>query len=159
MKRIIICAAVIAFAAGSLLFAQEPAKHRIYKPGELQWQDAPASLPKGARMAVLKGDPTQEGIFAIRIMAPDGYRIAPHWHPAYEHVTVISGTFLVGMGDKFDESKLQAVPAGGFSYMAPAMNHFAGVRGETVVQIHGMGPWGLYYVNPADDPRKAAAAK
>lgn len=128
--------------------------HGVFLASEIQWSDGPSSLPPGAKLAVLEGDPTQEGIFTIRIKAPDGYKIAPHWHAAFEHVTVISGVFNIGMGDKFDESKLQAVGAGGFSYMAPGMRHFASTKGETVLQIHAMGPWQLYYVNAADDPRQ-----
>jgi quercetin dioxygenase-like cupin family protein len=158
MKRVLVCASVAVIFCAASLTAQDVKKHAIFKPGEIQWQEASAMLPKGAKIAVLEGDPTQEGIFTVRLWAADGYRIPPHWHPAYEHVTVISGAFVVGMGDKWDDSKLQTVPAGGFSWMAPNMPHFAMVKGETVVQVHAMGPWALNYVNPADDPRKAAAA-
>jgi quercetin dioxygenase-like cupin family protein len=146
---VVVCASAVAQDA-------KKAGHAVFRPAELQWQEASAMLPKGAKIAVLEGDPTQEGIFTIRLSAPDGYRIPPHWHPAFEHVTVISGTFLIGMGEKWDDSKLAAVPAGGFTYMAPNMRHFAAVKGETVVQVHALGPWALYYVNPADDPRNAA---
>jgi quercetin dioxygenase-like cupin family protein len=149
---LLVCASAIAQDA-------KKAEHAVFRPAELQWQEAPAMLPKGAKMAVLEGDPTQEGLFTVRMSAPDGYRIPPHWHPAFEHVTVISGTFLIGMGEKWDDSRLEAVPAGGFTYMAPNMRHFAGVKGETVVQVHALGPWALYYVNPADDPRNAAKPK
>jgi len=154
-------AVVVLLLCGESLAAQEPKKiqHAIFKAAEISWQEAPAMLPKGARIAVLEGDPTQEGIFTLRVWAPDGYRISPHWHPAYEHVTVISGTFMVGMGEKSDDSKLRSVPAGGFSFMGPNMPHFAMTKGETVVQVHAMGPWSLYYVNPGDDPRKAAPGK
>jgi quercetin dioxygenase-like cupin family protein len=158
MKRVLVCVPVTVLLCAASLTAQDVKKHAIFKPGEIQWQEASAMLPKGAKIAVLEGDPTQEGVFTLRLWAPDGYRIPPHWHPAYEHVTVISGTFLIGMGEKWDDSKLQTVPAGGFSWMAPNMPHFATIKGETVVQVHAMGPWGLYYVNPADDPRKAVAA-
>jgi quercetin dioxygenase-like cupin family protein len=160
MKRLSVFVLALGLFVASLgALAEKPAvkapDHGIFAPADLQWVDAPPSLPSGARMAVLRGDPTQEGVFTIRFKAPDGYRIAPHWHPAFEHVTVISGTFLIGMGEKFEEGKLQAIPAGGFGYMAPGMRHFAGTRGETVVQVHAMGPWQLYYVNSADDPRQA----
>ena len=160
MKKALVSmtAGVLACAATALAQETKKVTHGIFRPAEIQWQEAPAMLPRGSKIAVLEGDPAQEGIFTIRLSAPDGYRIAPHWHPAFEHVTVISGAFLVGMGDKWDDSKLQTVPTGGFSYMGPNMPHFATVKGETVLQVHAMGPWGLYYVNPADDPRKAAAA-
>lgn len=134
--------------------AAKPSDHAVFAPADISWVDGPPSLPPGAKLAVLEGDPTQEGIFTIRLKASDGYRIPPHWHPAFEHVTVMSGVFQIGMGDKFDETKLHAIPAGGFTYMAPGMKHFASVKGETIVQIHGMGPWQLYYVNAADDPRQ-----
>jgi len=157
---IVVFAALTCFAAA--LAAEEkkmgaemkPAGHSVFTPADIQWIDGPPSLPAGAKLAVLEGDPTQEGIFTMRLKAPDGYKISPHWHPAFEHVTVISGVFNIGMGEKFDESKMQAIPAGGFTFMAPGMRHFASVKGETVVQLHGMGPWQLTYVNPADDPRQ-----
>ena len=104
-------------------------------------------------MAVLEGDPTKEGPFTMRVMLPDGYSIASHTHPAVEHITVISGTFNLGMGDKFDKSATQAMPAGAFGHWPAGMKHFAWANGETVVQLHGVGPWGIQYVNPADDPR------
>lgn len=159
MKKALVSmtAGVLVCAAAALAQDTKKVNHAIFRPAEIQWQEAPAMLPKGAKIAVMEGDPAQEGIFTLRVWAPDGYRIPPHWHPAFEHVTVISGTFLVGMGEKADDSKLQTVPTGGFSYMGPNMPHFALIKGETVVQVHAMGPWGLYYVNPADDPRKAAA--
>jgi quercetin dioxygenase-like cupin family protein len=139
--------------------AAAPEEHRVFAPGDIQWQPGPASLPTGAKLAVLEGDPAKEGIFTMRISAPAGYKIPPHWHPAFEHVTTISGTFNMGRGETFDKTKGHAVPAGGFAWMAPGIRHFAWVDVETVVQVHGMGPWQLYYVNPDDDPRKAAPKK
>jgi quercetin dioxygenase-like cupin family protein len=133
------------------------AGHAVFTPSAIKWIDGPASIPKGSKMAVLEGDPAQEGIFTIRLQLPDGYRIPPHWHPAFEHVTVMSGTFQIGMGEKFDAARLHDVPTGGFTYMAPGMRHFAAAKGDTTVQLHGMGPWQLYYVNPADDPRGTKA--
>jgi quercetin dioxygenase-like cupin family protein len=91
----------------------------------------------------------------MRISFPDGYRISPHFHPAVERVTVIQGTMRVGMGDKFEESALTPLPAGAFLSMQPGTRHFAQAKGNTVVQLNGIGPWKLTYVNPADDPRKA----
>jgi quercetin dioxygenase-like cupin family protein len=135
----------------------QPADHAFFAPDQLQWKDAPPSLPPGAKAAVLEGDPRQEGLFTMRLQIPKGYRIPPHWHPAFEHVTVISGAFHMGLGDTFDASKGHRIGAGGFTWMAPGTRHFAWVEEETVVQVHGMGPWQLYYVNPADDPRNAAS--
>jgi quercetin dioxygenase-like cupin family protein len=95
-----------------------------------------------------------EGPFTLRLQLPDGFSIPPHWHPAVEHVTVISGTFNLSMGEKFDKSGGRALSAGAFAFMPPGMRHFAWTTGETVIQLHGTGPWKINYVNPADDPRK-----
>ena len=129
----------------------------LFAPDDVKWTDGPPSLPKGASFAVLEGDPTKKGPFVFRVKAPDGYRIPPHTHPKTERVTVISGTFHIGMGDTFDEKAVQAMPAGTYGHWASGMKHFVWVKGETVVQFHGDGPWTINYVNPADDPRKTTA--
>lgn len=136
-----------------------PPDHGIFAPGDIKWTDTAPILPPGAKMAVLKGDPSKEGIFVLRLSVPAGYRIMPHWHPAYENVTVISGEAHIGMGSAFDKTKGVKIPAGGFGYLAPQMHHFFWVDVETVIQLHGMGPWQLYYLNPDDDPRKMAVKK
>jgi quercetin dioxygenase-like cupin family protein len=123
-------------------------------PGKLAWGAAPAILPRGADLAVVEGDPTKAGEFTMRLRMPDGYRIPAHFHPATEHVTVVSGTFRVGMGDTFKPSALKDLPTGTFAALAAGMRHFAEAKGETVIQLHGVGPWSLTYVNLADDPRK-----
>jgi quercetin dioxygenase-like cupin family protein len=130
------------------------AKHVLLSPAELQWTDAGPALPPGAQVALLEGDPKQPGPFTIRFKAPDGYKIPPHFHPAVEHVTIISGTLGMGMGEQFDPGKGKELAAGGFGIMPAGMRHFAWTKGETVIQVHGVGPWGITYVNPADDPRK-----
>src|SRR5262249_11816926 len=104
--------------------------------------------------AVLEGNPTKEGPFVIRLKLPDGYRIAPHTHPKPERLTIISGTFHLGMGEVFDTSKGMEMPAGTYGTWPEGMKHFAWTKGETVVQLHGAGHWAIVYVNPADDPRK-----
>jgi quercetin dioxygenase-like cupin family protein len=116
---------------------------------------APTVFPAGAEMAVLQGDPSVAGaIFTVRLRFPDGYVIRAHWHPTDENVTVISGKFLVGLGDKFDkEALLPPLRAGGFITAPANANHFATVKGRTIVQIHAIGPFEMTYVNPADDPR------
>lgn len=121
---------------------------------KIQWRPAPTSLPKGALVALLEGDPSKEGHFVMRVRMPDGYRIAPHTHPKTERVTVLSGTFYIGMGAKFDEKAGKEMPAGAFGHWPADMQHFAWVKGETVIQLHGTGPWSIQYVNPDDDPRK-----
>ena len=128
--------------------------HGFLLKEDLKWIDGPASLPAGSKVALMEGDPGKEGPFTLRLQLPDGFTIQPHWHPAVEHVTVISGTFNIGMGEKFDKSGGRAVSAGAFAFMPPGMRHFAWTTGETVIQLHGSGPWQINYVNPADDPRK-----
>ena len=127
----------------------------FYSPAEVKWKDGPGSLPAGAKFAVLEGDPSKEGPFVMRLWLPDGFRIPPHWHPKVERVTVVSGTFNLGMGEKFDQSATREMPAGTFGFWPAGMRHFAWAKGDTVLQLHGTGPWAINYVNPADDPRKA----
>jgi uncharacterized RmlC-like cupin family protein len=133
--------------------AGSAAKH-VFTPDAIQYGPAPAFVQPGAQLAVLEGDPTAKtGDFTVRLKMPAGYKIAPHWHPNRENVTVISGTFKVGMGDRFDESQMATFPAGSFAYLDPDMHHYAMAAGEeVVVQIHGMSPVQFNYINPADDP-------
>lgn len=138
--------------------SREPAM-TVLSPDKLAWQDAPPILPRGARMAVLKGDPAREGMFILRLRAPDGYRIMPHWHPAAENVTVLSGRFHLGSGEAFDKKQGTAIGAGGFVSMPAMMRHFAWFEGESEIQLTGQGPWQLYYVDPRHDPRTGTSAK
>jgi quercetin dioxygenase-like cupin family protein len=130
-----------------------PREAHVITPEHLTWGPAPAILPAGARLAVLDGDPSKAGAFTMRLKMPAGYRIPPHFHQVDEHVTVISGAFQVGMGDTFDEGKLTTLPPGTFGVIPPGMRHFARADKATVIQLHGVGPWGLTYVNPADQPK------
>jgi len=148
-------AAAALLAAPSRAAETKPADHGIFTPDAIQWAAAPNMLPAGAKLAVLEGDPTKEGPFTMRLWMPAGYRIPPHSHPAPEHVTVVSGTFYVGLGDTFDEKKGNKLPAGTFAFLAPGMHHFAYAKVATVIQLHGIGPWQINYLNPADDPRNA----
>lgn len=131
----------------------QAAEHRYFTPASIKWTDAPPSLPKGAKVAVLEGDLASPGPFTMRVMVPAGYKIPPHFHPGIEHVTVLSGSFFMGMGETWDVSKGHELTAGSFSYMAAGTRHFAWTKKATVLQVHGMGPWGTTYVNPTDDPR------
>ena len=106
-------------------------------------------------MAALEGDPTKEGPFVVRFQFPDGFHVAPHTHPKTERVTVISGTLLLATGEALDRSSAKKLPAGSFGYWPAGMKHTAWSEGETVIQLHGIGPWQINYVNPADDPRNA----
>lgn len=132
----------------------QTADHKIVTPQEIKWGAAPPSIPPGAEAAVLYGDPGKEGLFSLRLKLPKGYHIPPHTHPKPEVVTVISGAFRLGMGEKADQAKAQRLPAGSFFALSPGMAHFAYAEEDTVVQLNSTGPWGLTYVNPADDPRK-----
>jgi quercetin dioxygenase-like cupin family protein len=136
---------------------QPMSAHVMLAGADLRWGDAPAALPKGAHLVVLSGDPGKSGPFALRLQMPAGYKIAPHWHPTDENVTVISGTFAIGMGEKFDETKMKTLPAGGYAQMPAEMRHYAMAKTATVVQVHGVGPFVLNYVDPADNPAKPPA--
>lgn len=125
----------------------------------LTWGPAPPVFPAGAKMAVLQGDPSKAEIFTVRLEFPAGYTIAPHFHPTDEGVTVISGTFLVGMGDKADFTQAKALTSGGFVVAGANQHHYARARSRTIVQVHAMGPFALTYVNTADDPQKKAASR
>jgi len=127
----------------------------LYTPSEVPWSDGPESLPPGAKVAVLEGNPSKDGVFTMRLRLPDGYRVPPHWHPKVERLTILSGTLNLGTGDRFDAAATRALPAGTYSSMPPKMTHFAWATGETVLQLTSIGPWQVIYVDPSDDPRKA----
>jgi quercetin dioxygenase-like cupin family protein len=124
-------------------------------PAAVKWSPAPPSLPKGAMIAVLAGDPSKDGPYVLRLKMPANYRIPAHHHPTTENVTVVSGSFHAGMGDKLYADKGQVFEPGGFVSMPAGMNHFAWATTETIVQVHGNGPFAIVYVNPTDDPSKA----
>ena len=128
--------------------------HVMLRPDALKWGPAPPALPSGARFAVLAGDPTKALPFTIRAKMPDGYKVPPHWHPTDENVTVLKGTLMVGRGETFDAAKAEALPAGSYMRMPKMMRHFAFAKGETIIQVHGMGPFEITYINAADDPRR-----
>jgi len=169
MKQICsITLVVVALALCSSAFAAEhkhkaatettattTAQHVMLTPADLKWGDPPPGLPAGAKLAVLEGDPTKKGEFTVRLQAPDGYKVAPHTHPTAEKITVISGTLFLGSGAKFDESAAKELSQGSFGIMPAGMQHFAWAKGDTIIQIHGPGPFQIKYVNPADDPRNA----
>jgi hypothetical protein len=179
MKKLVLFGAALAFAAISTVRAadepaKKPATHKMAAsadkmvastPDDIKWGDAPPVLAAPAKLAVVDGNPMKAGgYYTVRLQVPDGYKIMPHWHPVAEHLTVMSGSFNIGMGDKMDESAAKALPAGSYGVMPAHMHHFAVAKGATVVQISGMGPFALTYVNPADDPsgmqgKKKAAAK
>jgi len=127
--------------------------HILHKAQDIEWAAGPPSLPEGAEFVVLEGDPAEEGIFTMRLRLPDGYVIPPHTHPQVERVTVLTGTFKLGMDDSGDAGATTPLEAGSYTSMPPGMVHYAIAEGEVVVQLTTMGPWGIVYVNPEDDPR------
>lgn len=155
MKAMLTAAVLLSAAALTALAATEPmSEHKVLTPTDIKWSAGPVSLPPGAQATILYGDPAKDGLFAMRLKFPKGYRIAPHTHPKPEVITVISGTFHIGLGETADAAKAKAVPAGGFIALPPGHAHYAGADEETVVQLNSTGPWSVTYINPADDPRK-----
>jgi len=131
-----------------------PHSHTTHLPEKLDWKTGPESLPQGAKMVALKGDMKKAELFAVRFQFPAGYKIPPHFHPADENITVISGAFYLGAQETFSEDAAEVLPVGAFSSMPAGMKHFAFTKENTVIQLNGQGPWGITYLNPADDPRK-----
>jgi quercetin dioxygenase-like cupin family protein len=125
-----------------------------YQPGP-KWGPAPAILPAGAQMAVMRGDPTKSGEFVVRFRLPDGYRIPPHTHPTDEHVTVLEGMFSAGMGKTEKPDSMRMLHPGDSISMPKNQPHYASAMGATVVQVRSMGPFAMVYVNPADTPPAA----
>ena len=123
---------------------------------DTKWGDAPPTLPKGAKLAVLNGDPGKAAPFTMRLMMPANYNLAPHWHTQDENLTIVSGEFYIAMGDKIEKATAHALTAGGFHFLPGKAHHYAFTKAPTVVQIHGMGPFDINYLNPADDPLKAS---
>ncbi len=169
MKKIRIgsvCAALIGIAVLAMALSSQEKKesadaHKIVHFGDLKW----TPIIKGCDMAPVDGNPAAEGApFVLRIRCADGTKIPAHWHPADENVTVLKGTFLIGMGETFDEAKLHTMNVGNFTLLPKEMRHFAMAKGDFIVQIHGIGPFKNNWVNPsevqpADAPPAAAKAK
>ena len=160
LKSLCLAATAIVFVAAS--YSQEKkaadSAHKIVRSGDLKW----APIMKGCELAPVSGDPSADGAaFVLRIKCVDGAKVPAHWHPTDENVTVLKGVFLVGLGEKFDESKLQTMNIGNFVSMPKEMRHFAMCKGETIVQVHGVGPFKVNWVNPAEvqPPDPPAAAK
>jgi hypothetical protein len=138
--------------------AQQHARHAP-AAAKLNWGPAPPFLPAGARFALVSGDPSKSGPYEIRLDLPSGYMIAPHMHPTAETVTVQSGHFMYGMGDKAETKAEKTLTAGQSNTMPPNTAHWAHAKGHTVVAVTGTGPFAITYVNPADDPRNKGKAK
>ncbi|MDR7555823.1 MAG: cupin domain-containing protein [Armatimonadota bacterium] len=143
---------VIGVVGWSTVVAQS--RHVMLTPDEMTWAAGPPSLPRGAQISVLEGDPAKAEPITMRLKFPAGYEIAPHTHPAIEHVTVLSGTFHIAAGEKMDKTLGKRLPAGSFVVIPTGSPHFAWTSEDTVLQLHSVGPWGITYLNPADDPRR-----
>lgn len=134
---------------------QSPAaQHVMVAPGAVTWSAGPPSLPPGAKVAVVSGDPTKAQSYVIRAQMPAGYRIPPHWHPTVENLTVLSGTVSLGMGETFDQSAMKDLSAGGYTAIPAEMRHSFMAKTAATIQVHGTGPFAVNYVNPADDPSR-----
>ena len=147
-----LCALAIAFAVPA--FSQEPPHFHTVTAKSLKWTDTPLIAGGQGKVTVIEGPLDKAAPFTLRILFPANSSIAPHFHSAIEHVTVISGTFNVGHGENFDKKKTKALGRGDVAIMQPKTPHFGWVDKETIVQVHGVGPWTVTFVNPADDPRK-----
>jgi quercetin dioxygenase-like cupin family protein len=141
-----------ALLSGRAAIAQH--EHVLLNEQDIQWEDAPPLIPPGAKAAVLQGNPTEKGLFTIRLKLPANYKVPAHWHPRDEHVIVLSGALYMGMGDKLDPHAGKAVKAGGFALVPAKKHHYAYTKEPTTIQVYGIGPVEFTYVNPDDDPRK-----
>jgi quercetin dioxygenase-like cupin family protein len=138
-----------------LAVADIDAQHQMLASGAaVKWGPPPPVFPAGAKFAVIDGDPAAKGLVTVRFQMPPGYKIAPHWHPTDEDITVLSGTLGVGMGDKFDMAHGKTLSAGGYAVAPATMHHYAWTKTGATIQVHMIGPFAITYVNPADDPSK-----
>jgi hypothetical protein len=166
VKNLFVLLGFLAFFVGLVAHGRDEAgsaggaKHMVVRAGAIEWGPAPAALPPGSQVAVLAGDPSRPGVpYVLRAKLPDGYKVPPHWHPTDENITVLQGTLLVGDGERFNPTTMEAMPVNSFACMPKAMRDFAVAKGETIIQVHGIGPFEFKYVNPADDPRRAGTGE
>ena len=145
-------------AFGALLLLQDQAAAAdappIQSPKDIHWGAPPPSFPAGAKFAVIAGDPAASGLVTVRFEMPAGYTIAPHFHPTDEHITVLKGTFEIGMGDAIDKAHAVALSPGGYAIAPSGMHHYAFTGAGATIQVHMQGPFAITYVNPSDDPGK-----
>ncbi|WP_163558737.1 cupin domain-containing protein [Halomonas sp. NO4] len=155
-RTTILTATALAVAMGTAAIAADDTYrgngHLLGTPDEFEWGPV-GSMGEGAEIAIIEGSLAEEEPFTLRIRLEDGYEIRPHIHPAYERVTVLEGTLHFALGETYDPDATQELPEGGYAIMAPGDPMFGYAEGETVIQLHGTGPWGIEYLDPADDPR------
>ncbi len=161
MNRLIATTVAVTLCGISGLVAADGATdhHMLAGGAAIKWGAPPPVFPAGAKFAVVDGDPASTGLVTVRFMMPAGYKIAPHWHPTDEHVTVLSGSLSLGMGDTMDTAHGSTLKAGGYAVAPANMHHYAWTKTGATIQVHMQGPFGITYVNAADDPSKAAAKK
>ena len=121
---------------------------------DVEWGAPPPVFPPGAKFAVIAGDPAAKGLVTVRFEMPAGYKIPPHFHPTDEHITVLKGTFTIGMGDVVDKAHAVTLSPGGYAIAMANMHHYAYSKTGGTIQVHMQGPFAITYVNPADDPAK-----
>ena len=156
LHRIVLPSLAVVACALPARAADAPAKAQMVDAEAIQWGDAPPSLPKGAKLAVLQGDPGKPGPFTLRLKTPANYKIPPHTHTQSENITVLSGALYLGYGDKMDMGKGHALKSGGYHWLPGKTAHYAYTKSPTTVQVSGEGPFDILYLNPADNPEKAA---
>src|SRR5260370_15595126 len=145
MKRVAVVTALLGGLCVVLIhqsYATAQDGHTFVTPSDLKWTDG-AALGAGAKIAVIEGPLNDAVPFTFRIKLPADFKIQAHSHPAVEHVTVISGTFNIGIGDKLDTNKTQALTVGSVAIMQPKMIHLAWTNEETIIQFHGVRPWAV----------------
>jgi hypothetical protein len=148
---------VLAVLASAPALAGDAKKEAVtVMPGDIKWGDAPPDLPKGAQVAVLHGDPAKKAVFTLRLKMPKGYKLPPHWHTNDEQLTILSGTFVIHMGDTMD-APAHELSAAAFHFLPGKSHHGAEVKSDVILQLDGMGPFDIHYLNPADNPNKSAA--
>lgn len=152
----LLATALCALPAGVFAGHSPAGEATVVTPKSLKWGDAPPVLPKGAKMAVVHGDPGKEGPFVFRLRMPANYKVPPHTHPAAYNVTVLSGSPSLGIGETVNTKGMHALGAGSFHYLPAKTAHYWVVKAPIELQVQGTGPFGLDYVNPDDNPQKTA---
>jgi hypothetical protein len=158
MRTVRTCGVMLAVWALGWTGTPQRSTHVLVRPGGEKWGPGPAKLPPGAQLATVIGDPSRPGEpYVFRARLPDGYSVPPHWHPMDEHVTVIKGVLTLGYGNSIDSAAMHELPAGSYALLPSRMPHHNRMKGETILQFHGIGPYDITYVDPADDPGTSSA--
>jgi quercetin dioxygenase-like cupin family protein len=151
LRNTFLVAAATMVTHSSAVAAETPV---VRSAQEVNWGAPPPVFPPGAKFAVIAGDPAATGLVTVRFEMPAGYKIPPHFHPTDEHVTVLKGSFSLGMGDVIDKAHAVTLAAGGYAVAMANMHHYAYTTTGATIQVHMQGPFAITYVNPADDPSR-----